>query len=116
MIGRLSSCLFCLILLSCATAKTEHKGEDSTVVSNNPIILEGTYQGENIYVQNPYSEGAFCVTKILVNNVEAMDSAHLQVSAIEIKLDSLIQRNGDTVIIEISHRNNCYPKVLKTGN
>ena len=33
------------------------------------IILEGNYQGKNLYVQNPFGSGGvgFCVTEVLVN-------------------------------------------------
>lgn len=116
MIGRLSSYLSCLVLMSCASTKNEHKSSDNSTAPIKPIILEGTYQGKNLYVQNPYFEGGFCMTEVMVNKLVILDSSQLQVSAIEIKLDSLFSETGDTVVIEISHRANCYPKVLNTGN
>ncbi|HLC83064.1 MAG TPA: hypothetical protein VJI69_04475 [Bacteroidia bacterium] len=79
------------------------------------IELEGTYQGKNIYVQNPAdATGAFnCTEKILVNGKEV---SFKSTSAYEIRLDSLGLKIGDSIIIEIFHKPNCKPKVLNDNS
>lgn len=76
------------------------------------IILNGTYQGKNLYVQNTFSgnQQEFCATDVLVNNVRV--STNLNVSAFEIDL-SFLQPN-DEVTIKIVHKDGCKPKVLNS--
>lgn len=74
------------------------------------IELEGTYQGKNIYVQNPASgTDSYCSEKILVNGKE-IPFKHS--SAYEIRLDTLELKIGDPVKIEIFHKADCKPKVI----
>ncbi len=74
------------------------------------IELEGTYQGKNIYVQNPASgTTSYCTEKVLVNGKEIAVSNS---SAYEIKLDSLGFKPEDTIKIEIFHKVDCKPKVI----
>jgi len=39
------------------------------------ITVEGTYQGKNLYVQNPFAEGGvgFCVYEVVVNGKPTTD-------------------------------------------
>lgn len=75
------------------------------------IELEGTYQGKNIYVQNPYDNDGkgFCTKKVLVNGKEILVS---NTSTYEIKLDSIGFKQDDTIKIEIFHKVDCKPKVI----
>lgn len=115
MIGRLSSWLICLFFLSCSSSQEISQNTIESSDSVHPLVLEGAYQGKNLYVQNPYADGLYCMTKVVVNGAIVLGSVDLQSSAIEIKLDSLIKNIGDAVKIEISHKANCRPKVLNTG-
>jgi len=75
------------------------------------LVVEGAYEGKNIYVQNPYtSKGdSFCVSKVLVNGKEiGLEPA----TAFEINLDSMNLKMGDPVKLEIVHKNNCKPKII----
>lgn len=76
------------------------------------IILEGTYQGKNLYVQNPFSASGvgFCVTLIRVNGEVTTDET--QSSAFEIDLRACRLRIGDPVRVVIEHKEECKPKVL----
>lgn len=75
------------------------------------LTIEGHYQGQNIYVQNPFHEnGTFCTTKVLVNGHETKDS--VQASAYEIDLSLYGFTIEDPVKIEIFHLPGCTPKVL----
>ena len=39
-------------------------------LSAKELIIDGTYQGENIYIQNPFSnkENGFCIKEVYVND------------------------------------------------
>ena len=77
------------------------------------IVLEGNYQGKNIYIQNPLANNGqgYCSEKVLVNGKEI---PFTKSSAFEIKLDSLGFKIGDSVKIQIFHKDDCKPKVLNT--
>lgn len=83
-----------------------------TVLAEGSLTIEGSYQGKNIYVQNPISDDgdAFCATAVIVN-AQVLSDLTLS-SAFEIKLDQLGLKIGDPVLIEIKHHDGCKPKVL----
>lgn len=76
------------------------------------IILEGNYQGKNLYVQNPFGSGGvgFCVTEVLVNGNITTDETNS--SAFEIDFKSHKLTIGEKVEIKIKHKEDCKPKVL----
>ncbi len=76
------------------------------------IILEGNYQGKNLYIQNPYGSGGvgFCVTEILVNGNITTDE--ISSSAFEVDFKPHKLNIGDKVEIKIKHKEDCKPKVL----
>ncbi|MDO9000613.1 T9SS type A sorting domain-containing protein [Sediminibacterium sp.] len=76
------------------------------------IILEGNYQGKNLYVQNPFGSGGvgFCVTEVKVNGNITTDET--QSSAFEIDMKPHSLNIGDKVEIKIYHKEDCKPKVL----
>ncbi|HMN04517.1 MAG TPA: hypothetical protein PKD45_02225 [Flavobacteriales bacterium] len=76
------------------------------------IILEGNYQGKNIFVQNPFSEAGvgFCVYQVIVNDKISTDE--INSSAFEIDLAVWNLKMGDPVFIKILHKDGCQPKVL----
>jgi hypothetical protein len=79
--------------------------------SKNAIVLEGSYRGKNLYIQNPYGSGdpGFCTERVIVNEKEiAFENA----GAYEIHLDSLGLKFGDPIRIVIHHKDDCKPKVL----
>ncbi|MCX7954896.1 MAG: hypothetical protein N3A01_06870 [Bacteroidales bacterium] len=76
------------------------------------IVLDGIYQGKNLYVLNPFSSAGvgFCVYEVTVNGKVTTDE--INSSAFEIDL-SLFQFNiGDKITVVIKHKDNCLPKVL----
>lgn len=76
------------------------------------IIIDGIFQGKNIYVMNPFASSGvgFCVYEVTVNGKVSTDE--INSSAFEIDL-SIYQFNvGDKVSISIKHKDNCVPKVL----
>lgn len=79
------------------------------------FAIEGTYQGFNIYVQNPVGpcgplDTCSCTTKVLVNGTEAKDINFSY--AYEINLSIYGFKIGDSVTIDIFHVKDCQPKVL----
>lgn len=81
------------------------------------IILEGYYQGKNIYVQNPIayctdSTTRFCAFEVIVNDTIIIPSDSLASSAFEIPLTDYGFKDGDSVRVVIKHYSDCSPKVL----
>jgi P pilus assembly chaperone PapD len=76
------------------------------------IVLEGNYQGKNLFVQNPYSEAGvgFCIYQVTVNDKVATDE--INSSAFEVDLTNFNLKMGDKVVIKIMHKDGCTPKVL----
>jgi hypothetical protein len=74
------------------------------------IIVAGSYQGKNLYVQNPFTGNLqdFCTVEVYVNNTRS--NTNLNSSAFEIDL-SHFQLN-DEVLIKIVHKDDCKPKIL----
>ena len=79
---------------------------------NSEIKLEGTYQGENIYIMNPFAQGGvgFCIYEVTVNGQVTTDE--LNSSAFEIDLSIYNFKHGDKVTIVIKYKKGCTPKVL----
>ena len=80
--------------------------------SETSIILQGHYQGRNIYVQNPFGSSGvgFCVTKVTVNGDVTTDE--IASSAFEIDFSNFQLAVGDPVEVEIFHKLDCSPKVI----
>lgn len=76
------------------------------------IILEGNYQGKNLYIQNPFAESGvgFCVYEVMVNNQVTTDE--INSSAFEIDFKNFQLKPGDKVEVKIKHKDDCLPKVL----
>lgn len=77
------------------------------------ILISGTYQGKNLYVENSFSSSLmeFCTLEVYVNNVKS--NINLNASAYEVDL-SFLQLN-DEVSIRIIHKDGCKPKVLNAN-
>lgn len=88
-------CLFCILL--------------SFKTFGGVISIDGTYQGDNIYIQNPYNsaDNTYCITEVLINDQPFKAHAN---SAFEIPLNNYSV--GQYVNIKITHKDNCKPRVL----
>lgn len=83
----------------------------STFAGN--IVLEGNYQGKNLYVKNPFAGSGvgFCVFEVTVNGSVTTDEWNS--SAFEIDLSIHDLDPGDEVVVVIKHKDDCGPvKVL----
>lgn len=77
------------------------------------IVLDGNYQGKNLYIQNGFSDNdEFCIDSLSVNE-HKFDGKELRL-VFELKLDSLGYKIGDSLSIRIHHKNDCFPKVLNS--
>jgi hypothetical protein len=76
---------------------------------NSLIILEGTYQGKNLRVKNPYvlPNEKYCTTEILINDVP---SDKIYANDIEVDLSNF--EKGEYVNIQIKHNDGCEPEVV----
>src|SRR5688572_15298165 len=80
------------------------------VKANDTITVKHTYQGKNIFIQNPPTkeQNSFCTLKVLVNDSTLLDS--IATSAYEIDLSYL--KVNTTAKIQIVHHNGCKPRVM----
>ena len=80
--------------------------------SETSIILQGHYQGRNIYVQNPFGSSGvgFCVTKVTVNGDVTTDE--IASSAFEIDFVNFQMKVGEPLEVEIFHKLDCTPKII----
>jgi hypothetical protein len=76
------------------------------------IVLEGNYQGKNLFVQNPFGASGvgFCVMEVLVNDQVTTDE--INSSAFEIDFKNFQLKLGDKIEVKIKHKDDCKPKVL----
>lgn len=76
------------------------------------IIVSGIYQGENLFVMNPFAATGvgFCVYEVTVNGQITTDE--INSSAFEIDLSVFQLKIGDKVTIVIKHKEGCTPKIL----
>ena len=76
------------------------------------IVLEGNYQGKNLYVQNPFAGSGvgFCTYEVTVNGSVTTDE--INSSAFEIDFTNFQLQIGEKVVVAIKHKDDCRPKVL----
>jgi hypothetical protein len=86
----------------------------SLVQAQDELVLEGTYQGSNLYVQNPFSSSGvgFCVINVTINGQQSIDE--INSSAFEIDFSSYQLRRGAPVEVKIEYKNECSPTVLNS--
>lgn len=76
------------------------------------IVLEGQYQGKNLFIQNPFSEAGvgFCVFEVTVNDQIATDE--INSSAFEVDLGNYGLKVGDPIVVKVKHKDGCTPLIL----
>ncbi|MDX2360540.1 MAG: hypothetical protein QNK23_07020 [Crocinitomicaceae bacterium] len=84
----------------------------TNTVAFGALSVEGTYQGKNLYVQNPMDEDGFgyCATKVTVNG-DIMPGG-TSMGAFEIDFSLFNIEIGEPVFIVIEHNDGCKPKIL----
>jgi hypothetical protein len=84
----------------------------TVLIARADLSIEGSYQGKNLYVQNPEDEDGFgfCASKVTVNG-DIMPGG-VSRSAFEIDFSLFNINIGDPVFIVIEHNDGCTPKIL----
>jgi len=80
--------------------------------SAGEMELKGTFQGENLYVKNPFAASGvgFCVYEVTVNGQTTTDE--INSSAFEIDLGVFQFEIGQAIVVGIKYKDECEPKVL----
>ncbi|MCR9171860.1 MAG: hypothetical protein NXI10_05170 [bacterium] len=76
------------------------------------VTIEGTYQGKNIFVQNPViSDGeSRCITKVEVNGKEQKLVNSSDIFEIDLTVFGL--KKGDPLFVRLTYTEGCTPKVM----
>jgi len=76
------------------------------------IVLEGNYQGKNLYVRNPFAGSGvgFCTYEVTVNGSVTTDEWNSSAFEVDLTLHNLDL--GDHIVVVIKHKDDCAPKVL----
>ena len=82
------------------------------LIANSELKFSGTYQGENIYVMNPFAPSGvgFCIYEVRINGKLSTDE--INSSAFEIDLSIYEMEIGDNVEVVIKHKDGCSPRIL----
>lgn len=80
--------------------------------SAGEMVLRGTFQGENLYVKNPFAATGvgFCIYEVTVNGLTTTDE--INSSAFEIDLGVYEFTIGEPLTVTIRYKDDCAPKVL----
>ncbi|MBP5366510.1 MAG: hypothetical protein J6Y82_11445 [Bacteroidales bacterium] len=83
-------------------------------VKAEELVVKGTYQGENIYVRNPFAPSGvgFCAYEVTVNGMITTDE--INSSAFEVDLSVYGFVVGDEVSVAIKYKDDCVPMVLNS--
>ncbi len=81
-------------------------------VAGESLVLNGIYQGKDLYVKNPSTgDGVgFCVYEVLVNGSPTSDEVNS--SAFVIDFDILGIKTGSKLEVIINHKKGCAPHVI----
>lgn len=103
---RLTGILILLLQMSCGDKEVK------TTSTGTSIILEGHYNGNNLYIKNADGPGGlgFCVNEILINGSRTSDEISSATFEIDLKASGV--REGHEIKVEIKHYKGCEPKVL----
>ncbi|MEQ6119750.1 hypothetical protein [Reichenbachiella sp. MALMAid0571] len=79
-------------------------------VNGQKTVLSGVYQGQSLYIQNPYlvSEHKYCIDTIIVNKQDIYINPQLSA----VKLDFGKEMLFAPVMVMIKHKENCKPKFI----
>lgn len=101
-INKMKRVLLALSLLTAFTVSAQ----------SGTIVVEGTYYGKNLYVQNPFASSGvgFCTIEVQVNGQTTTDE--INSSAFEVDLSFFQLELGSPVEVKIRHRDDCKPQVL----
>ncbi|MCU4174704.1 hypothetical protein [Carboxylicivirga sp. N1Y90] len=95
------------ILFACLVAVVSFSS-----LSAGEMTLKGSFQGENLYVKNPFAASGvgFCVYEVTVNGQTTTDE--INSSAFEVDLSVFQFAIGQAISVGIKYKDDCAPKVL----
>lgn len=76
------------------------------------IVINGIYQGKDLYVKNPFSDdgAGFCVYEVIVNGETTKDEINSSAFAIDFNILGI--KSGEDLEVIIRHKDGCSPLVL----
>jgi len=86
----------------------------NVIAQKSVFQFEGTYKGDNVFIQNPLSDSLsdYCTISIEVNDTKILTG--FEMSAYEIRLDTLKLKIDDPVLVSIYHWSDCTPKIINS--
>ncbi len=85
----------------------------SYFANSQTLVLEGTYQGKNLYVQNPYASSGVGYSTVDVKINGEVFPGEINSSAFEVDFSYFELKMGDPVVVSIDHKETQpKPKVL----
>jgi len=74
------------------------------------MILNGIYQGKNLFIRNPLGGGGqgFCIEQVFVNEELVLDNP--RISALELDLTRF--EINDPLVVKIIHKDDCVPQII----
>ncbi len=76
------------------------------------LVINGIYQGKDLYVKNPFSDdgAGFCVYEVIVNGETTKDEINSSAFAIDFNILGI--NSGEDLEVIIRHKDGCSPLVL----
>ncbi len=107
------------LLSKTAFSQTTGKNNSEKISTDHDITIltiDQKYEGENIFVQNPFStrdQGGLCITDVIINTTSIhLPEGSINATAFEIPLNKYNINLGDSVHIKIYHQKGCLPTIL----
>ncbi|TLX72113.1 hypothetical protein E9993_18780 [Labilibacter sediminis] len=84
----------------------------SSPAKSEEVVLTGTFQGDNLFVKNPFAPSGvgFCVYEVTVNGLTSTDE--INSSAFEVDLSVYGFQVGEPLTVSIKYKEGCQPIVL----
>lgn len=81
-------------------------------VKSEALVINGIYQGKDLYVKNPFSDdgAGFCVFEVIVNGEITKDEINSSAFAIDFNIMGI--NSGTDLEVIIRHKSGCAPLVL----
>jgi len=83
-----------------------------TAVSAESLVLNGIYQGKDLYIKNPFAEDGvgFCIFEVSVNGEITSDEINSSAFAIDFNIMGV--EVGSKIEVVLKHKEDCNPLVL----
>lgn len=84
----------------------------SEIIQAQTLVLDGIYQGKDLYIKNPFSDKGvgFCVFEVYVNGDLTRDEINSSAFAIDFNILNI--QVGDQIEVILKHKKGCTPLIL----